>query len=102
MSGDLERRYRRMLRLLPSWYREQWEEDMVATLLDGWLTGDPEADEYISKAARPTWAEVASVAGLGCPAVPGRRGRAAPVLRLGPGHSERGAHSDAGARDAGP
>jgi hypothetical protein len=64
MSGDLERRYRRVLRLLPGWYREQWEEDMVAALLDGWLTGDPEADEYISKAARPEWAEVASVAGL--------------------------------------
>ncbi len=64
MSGDLERRYRRVLRLLPGYYREQWEEDMVAALLDGWLTGDPEADEYISKAARPSWAEVASVAGL--------------------------------------
>jgi hypothetical protein len=37
---------------------------MVAAFLDGWLTGDPEADEYISKAARPEWAEVASVAGL--------------------------------------
>jgi len=64
VSGDLERRYRRVLELLPGWYRDQWEQDMVATLLDGWLTGDPEADEYISKAARPTWAEVASVAGL--------------------------------------
>jgi hypothetical protein len=64
VSGDLERRYRRVLRLLPGWYRQQWEEDMVAALLDGWLTGDPEADEYISKAARPEWAEVASVAGL--------------------------------------
>jgi hypothetical protein len=37
---------------------------MVAALLDGWLTGDLEADEYISKAGRPSWAEVASVAGL--------------------------------------
>jgi hypothetical protein len=64
MSGDLERRYRRVLRLLPGWYRELWEEDMVAAFLDGWLTGDPEADEYISKAAGPEWAEVASVAGL--------------------------------------
>jgi hypothetical protein len=66
VSGGLglERRYRRVLRLLPGYYREQWEEDMVAALLDGWLTGDPEADEYISKAARPEWAEVASVAGL--------------------------------------
>ena len=64
MSGDLERRYRRVLRLLPGWYRQLWEEDMVAAFLDGWLTGDPEADEYISKAAGPEWAEVASVAGL--------------------------------------
>ena len=64
MSGDLERRYRRVLRLLPGYYREQWEEDMVAAFLDGWLTGDPEADEYITWAAGPGWAEVASVAGL--------------------------------------
>ena len=64
MSGDLERRYRRVLRLLPGWYRERWEQDMLAAFLDGWLTGDPEADEYISKAAWPGWAEVASVAGL--------------------------------------
>jgi hypothetical protein len=64
VSGDLERRYRRVLRLLPGWYREQWEQDMIAAFLDSWLTGDPEADEYISKAARPEWAEVASVAGL--------------------------------------
>jgi hypothetical protein len=64
MSGDLERRYRRVLRLLPGYYRVQWEEDMVAAFLDGWLTGDPEADEYIAKAAAPGWAEVASVAGL--------------------------------------
>jgi hypothetical protein len=63
MSGDLERRYRRVLRLLPGWYRQLWEEDMVAAFLDSWLTGDPEADEYISKAAGPEWAEVASVAG---------------------------------------
>jgi hypothetical protein len=30
MSGDLERRYRRVLRLLPGYYRAQWEQDMVA------------------------------------------------------------------------
>jgi hypothetical protein len=64
MSGDLERRYRRVLRLLPGWYRKQWEQDMVAAFLDSWLTGDPEADEYITWAAGPSWAEVASVAGL--------------------------------------
>jgi hypothetical protein len=64
MSSDLERRYRRVLRLLPGWYREQWEQDMAAAFLDSWLTGDPEADRYISKAAGPSRAEVASVAGL--------------------------------------
>ena len=64
MSSDLERRYRRVLRLLPGWYRQQWEQDMVAAFLDSWLTGDPAADEYISKAAGPSSAEVASVAGL--------------------------------------
>jgi hypothetical protein len=64
MSSPLERRYRRVLRLLPGWYREQWEEDMVAAFLDGWLTGDTEADEYISKAAGPSLAEVTSVASL--------------------------------------
>jgi hypothetical protein len=64
MSSNLERRYRRVLRLLPGWYRQRWEQDMVAAFLDGWLTGDPEADEYIAWAAGPSWAEVASVAGL--------------------------------------
>jgi hypothetical protein len=64
MSSDLERRYRRVLRLLPGWYRERWEQDMVAAFLDSWLTGDPDADEYIAWAAGPGWAEVASVAGL--------------------------------------
>jgi hypothetical protein len=64
MSGNLERRYRRVLRLLPGWYRRQWEQDMVAAFLDSWLTGDADADEYISKAAGPGWAETASVAGL--------------------------------------
>jgi hypothetical protein len=64
MSGDLERRYRRVLGLLPGWYRAQWEEDMVAAFLDSWLTGDPAADEYIRKAAWPSVAEVASVAVL--------------------------------------
>ena len=64
ICSDLERRYRRVLRLLPGWYRQQWEQDMAAAFLDSWLTGDKEADDYISKAAGPGWAEVASVAGL--------------------------------------
>ncbi len=66
MSGDLglEWRYRRVLRLLPGWYREQWEEDMVATFLDSWHTGDPEDDKFALEFCKPTWGEVASVVGL--------------------------------------
>src|SRR5215472_7566216 len=64
MSGDLERRYRRALRLLPGYYRQQWEEDMVTAFLESSLTGDPEEDEFITEYGRPSWAEVASVAGL--------------------------------------
>ena len=64
MSSDLERRYRRVLRLLPGWYRQQWEQDMVAAFLDSWLTGDPEDDEAIIEFCKPGWAEVASVARL--------------------------------------
>jgi hypothetical protein len=62
MSGNLERRHRRVLRLLPGWHREQREEEMVAAFLDSWLSGDPEADEYISEAAGPISAKVARVA----------------------------------------
>jgi len=64
MSGGLEQRYRRVLRLLPGYYRQRWEEDMVAAFLDSWLTGDPEDDAAILEFCKPTWPEVASVAGL--------------------------------------
>jgi len=66
VSGDLglEQRYRRVLRLLPGYYRQRWEEDMVAAFLDSWLTGDPEDDDAILEFCKPTWPEVASVAGL--------------------------------------
>jgi hypothetical protein len=64
MSGNLERRYRRVLRLLPCWYRQQWEDDMLAAFLDSWLTGDPEVDGPVLEFCKPDWAEVASVAGL--------------------------------------
>jgi len=66
MSGGLglEQRYRRVLRLLPGYYRDQWEEDMVAAFLDSWLTGDPDDDECILEFCKPTWPEVASVAAL--------------------------------------
>jgi len=66
MSGDLdlEQRYRRVLRVLPVYYRAQWEEDMVGAFLDGWLTGDPDEDSVTMEYDRPTWPEVASVIGL--------------------------------------
>lgn len=64
MSGDLERSYRRALRLLPGYYRQQWEEDMVAAFLDSSLTGDPAEDEFITEYGRPSWLELASVAAL--------------------------------------
>jgi PadR family transcriptional regulator, regulatory protein PadR len=73
-SGNLDRRYRQVLRLLPGWYRERWEEEMVATFRDSWLTGDPEADEYISTVAGPTWTEVASVGCLAARLYLGGRG----------------------------
>jgi hypothetical protein len=66
VSGDLdlEQRYRRVLRLLPGYYRDRWEEDMVAAFLDSWLTGDPDEDSVTMEYDRPTWPEIASVVGL--------------------------------------
>jgi hypothetical protein len=66
MSGGLglEQRYRRVLRLLPGYYREQWEQDMIATFLDSWLTGDPQVDAAVLEFCRPSLGEVASVASL--------------------------------------
>ncbi len=66
MSGDLdlEQRYRRVLRLLPGYYRDTWEEDMVAAFLDSWMTGDPDEDSVTMEYDRPSRQEVASVVGL--------------------------------------
>ena len=66
MSGGLglEQRYRRVLRVLPGYYRDQWEQDMVAAFLDSWVSGDPDDDEWALEFCKPTWDEVASVAGL--------------------------------------
>lgn len=52
MSSPNERRYRRLLRLLPRDYRSVWEEDMVGTYLDS--AGDrkrPSAGERLSVVA---------------------------------------------------
>ena len=66
MSGDLdlEQRYRRVLRLLPGYYRDKWEEDMVAAFLDSWMTGDPDEDSVTMEYDRPSRQEIASVIGL--------------------------------------
>ncbi len=66
MSGGLtlEQRYRWVLRLLPRYYREQWEEDMIAAFLDSWVSGDPDDDAWALEFCKPTRGEVASVAAL--------------------------------------
>ncbi|MEU4248469.1 hypothetical protein AB0F15_13790 [Amycolatopsis sp. NPDC026612] len=61
---ELERRYRRVLRLLPASYRQAWEQDMVATFLAGAVPDDPEDAEFTAEYGRPGWAEVVSVLGL--------------------------------------
>lgn len=61
---NLEQRYRRVLRLLPGYYRDTWEEDMVAAFMESSLTGDRDEDEWILEFSSPPWREVASVAGL--------------------------------------
>jgi hypothetical protein len=66
MSGSpgLEQRYRRVLQLLPGYYRDKWEEDMVAAFLDSWLTGDPGEDDCVLEFGKPAWPEIASVVAL--------------------------------------
>lgn len=61
---ELEWRYRRLLRVLPGFYRRAWEEDMVATFLAGALPDDPEDAEYTAEYGRPDWSEVASIVAL--------------------------------------
>ena len=61
---DLEDRYRRVLRLLPGYYRAHWEDDMVAAYLDSRVTGDEDEDDYVFEFGRPAWPEIASVAAL--------------------------------------
>ena len=59
--NTLERRYRRVLRLLPAPYRARWEEEMVEAFLASVETDDPERAEYVAEFGRPRLAEVASV-----------------------------------------
>jgi hypothetical protein len=64
MTGALETRYRRLLRILPAGYRAEWEDEMVATYLSGVATADEETTEYLAEFGWPAWSEVASVVGL--------------------------------------
>ena len=61
---DLEQRYRRVLRLLPGYYRDTWEEDMVAGLPGQLADRRPGRRRVTMEFDRPSWPEVASVAGL--------------------------------------
>ena len=76
MSGDLdlEQRYRRVLRLLPGYYRDKWEEDMVAAFLDSWMTGDPDEERSTMESTAPARQEIGQRGRPGRPAVPRRRG----------------------------
>ncbi len=58
MRTLLEQRYRYLLRMLPAAYRDDREEEIVATYLEG--TNGTEDDEL----GRPRWSEVVSIAGL--------------------------------------
>jgi hypothetical protein len=60
----LERRYRRVLRILPAGYRAEWEEDMVDTFLLTREPDDPDDADFDAEYGRPSWTEVASVVGL--------------------------------------
>lgn len=60
----LEERYRSVLRILPTSYREVWEEDMVAAFMESMETDDPESADYLADFGRPSRSEVVSVAVL--------------------------------------
>ncbi|MFE2226129.1 hypothetical protein [Streptomyces kronopolitis] len=72
----LERRYRTVLRLLPSYYRAEREEEMVEAYLHG-------VDERDLDELRPAWGEVASVAALAVRTRMGSAGAPARYATLG-------------------
>ncbi|MGD3112780.1 hypothetical protein [Streptomyces sp. YGL11-2] len=81
MTTVLEQRYRTALRLLPSYYRSEREEEMVETFLHG-------IDEQAQDEIRPAWGEVASIAALairtrmGAAGAPARYAVLGAVVRL--------------------
>jgi hypothetical protein len=60
----LERRYRRLLRLLPRPYRQAREQEMVDTFLDSEFQADPDNADLTAKYGGVGWREAASVVAL--------------------------------------
>jgi len=63
MTSLLEQRYRMVLRLLPSAYRDRWADDMAATYMEVAYASDPDDPEAVEM-ARPAWGEIRAVVGL--------------------------------------
>lgn len=63
--SELETRYRRLLRVLPAWYRAGREDEMVATFLEARAAERPDLGELDERHGWPGWSEIAAVAGLG-------------------------------------
>lgn len=85
----LEERYRRLLRVLPRSYRQQWEDDMVATYLLSTASDDPDEARFMADYGSPSAAEVRSVLALavrlrlgGAGAPPGYRLLGAAIRRF--------------------
>ncbi|HEX4225497.1 MAG TPA: hypothetical protein VHZ97_24240 [Pseudonocardiaceae bacterium] len=78
MNSPLERRYRRLLRILPEWYRRDRADEMVATLLEG-------REARLDRG--PGLAESLSVLGL---AVRTRLSATAPTRAMAAGNVARG------------
>lgn len=60
----LERRYRRLLRALPEWYRQAHEDALVSRFMERARTGDTEADDHRATFGRPAASDCAEIAGL--------------------------------------
>jgi hypothetical protein len=62
MTSRLEDRYRRLLRVLPAWYRAEREREMVDVFLEE--RGDRADADLDAEHGWPGWGEAAAVAGL--------------------------------------
>lgn len=60
----LEARYRRLLGLLPAWYRAEREQEMVEVFLDDRAARHRDTGELDAEYGWPGWGEAAAVAGL--------------------------------------